>query len=89
MYSKTRSIAWVIGISSAQAILRSVHEDWKLSSGVYDIGVTSFLGNKNFCGRKKVAYRIDRTIKTIKWCCGWDILLEMGAVKDADQVISS
>jgi hypothetical protein len=24
---------------------------------------------KNFRGRKKVAYRIDRTMKTIKWCC--------------------
>jgi hypothetical protein len=34
MYSKTRSIAWVIGIPSAQAILRRVRDDSKLNSGV-------------------------------------------------------
>jgi hypothetical protein len=83
IYSNTFSIAWVMGTPSAQAIRLRVHEDWKLSSGVYDIGVTSFLGNKNFCGRKKVAY---------KWCCrrNWmGYLLEMGVMKDADQFISS
>jgi len=52
MYSKTRSIAWVMGISSAQAILRSVQDDCKLSSGVYAIGVTSFGEIKTFAGGK-------------------------------------
>jgi len=38
MYSKTRSMAWVIGTPRAQAILRSVRDDSKLNSGVYAIG---------------------------------------------------
>ena len=52
IYSNTFSIAWVMGISSAQAIRLRVHEDLKLNSGVYDIGVTSFGEIKTFAGGK-------------------------------------
>jgi hypothetical protein len=38
MYSKTRSMACVMGAFNAQAILRSVRDDSKLNSGVYAIG---------------------------------------------------
>lgn len=52
MYSKTRSMAWVIGTPRAQAILRSVRDDSKLNSGVYAIGQSPpFKTQKTICRR--------------------------------------
>jgi hypothetical protein len=52
MYSKTRSIAWVIGTPRPQAILRSVRDDSKLNSGVYAIGRSPpFKTQKTICRR--------------------------------------
>jgi hypothetical protein len=52
MYSKTRSMAWVIGTPRAQAILRSVRDDSKLNSGVYAIDHSPpFKTQKTICRR--------------------------------------
>jgi len=40
MNSKTFSIAIIIGTSRAQAIRRSVRDDFKLNSGVYAMGIS-------------------------------------------------